>query len=472
MNIYVWSNFTKRRNSTLQPTGGTSKTVHLKEQTSIEKPSFILAEPMPSYNYVQAFGNYYFVTDIINLDASRCEIVCDLDVLATYKSYITSYTAFVERAASSYDIWVNDPQLSQQQSYVRETQNLTDTDGFFTTGAGCFIVECLAKDKGIVLYATNDLMPYRYILDPGVYTTADKNAWIQSTIAQSFDLDVYVGSVKWFPFTASDLSGTLLTNTFPIGPIDIAAALGGGWSDTVYQLNQTGQKYKELTLSLPSTNNFGDFRDCTNQYTQYNLYLPGVGLVSLDAAVIGFAIKNARTIKVNIYADLVSGEITYILRFQASGGGASAIIGRYSGNISVDVPIGKAAVDTVKSAKMFAGSVAAGAAAGGWIGAIGGALAGGVEAIYNHMTPDTSMVGGSGNKTEIFYNHSYIVLGRKQFGAKDFPTAVSGRPLMQNVLLSTLSGYVKCGNASVPIPGHEEDMAAVNNYLNSGFYIE
>ena len=67
MNIYVWSNFTKKRNSTLQPTGGTSKTVHLKEQTSIEKPSFILAEPMPNYNYVQAFGNYYFVTDIINL---------------------------------------------------------------------------------------------------------------------------------------------------------------------------------------------------------------------------------------------------------------------------------------------------------------------------------------------------------------------------------------------------------------------
>ena len=121
---------------------------------------------------------------------------------------------------------------------------------------------------------------------------------------------------------------------------------------------------------------------------------------------------------------------------------------------------------------MFAGSVAAGAAAGGWMGAIGGALVGGVEAIYNHMTPDTSMVGGSGNKTELFYTHTYIALGRRQFGSKDYPTTVAGRPLMQNVQLSTLSGYVKCGNASVPIPGHEEDMAAVNNYLNSGFYIE
>ena len=69
MNINVWSNFTKRRNSTAQPTGGTQKTVYLKEQTSIEHPSFILAEPLANYNYVQAFGNYYFVTDVINLDA-------------------------------------------------------------------------------------------------------------------------------------------------------------------------------------------------------------------------------------------------------------------------------------------------------------------------------------------------------------------------------------------------------------------
>lgn len=472
MNIKLWTDFTKRKNSTRQPGGGQDVSCYLKEDTSILRPSFIISRPVTQYTYAQAFGNYYFVEDVVNLDANRSEVVCRLDALATYKGAITGYTAFVERAASSYDVWVNDNQLSQQQCLLRETQNLTDTDGFFTSGSGCFIVECLAKNKGIVLYASSNLAPYRYILDPGVYTTADKNAWIQSTIAQSFDLDVYIGSVKWFPFTASDLSGTKLTDTFPIGPIDIAAALGGDWDDDVYEVSQTGQRHKSLTLSIPSTNNFGDFRDCTNQYTQYNLFLPGVGLVPLDAAVIGFAIKNARTIKVEIYADLVSGEITYLLRFQASGGGASSIIGRYSGNIAVDVPIGKAAVDTVKSAKMFAGSVGAGAAAGGWIGAIGGAIAGGVEAIYNHMTPDTSMVGGSGNKTEIFYNHTYIALGRKQFGAKEFPTAVAGRPLMQNVLLGSLYGYVKCGNASVPVNAPDSVRDEINRYLNSGFYIE
>ena len=478
MNINVWTNFTKRRNSTKQPTSGTTVACVLKEETSIENPSFILNTPIANYTYVEAFGHYYFVDDVININAGMCELVCSMDVLASYKSDITGYTAFVERAASSYDGFINDNLLSQRQMLLRETQHLTDISSFFTTGSGCFLVECLAKDNGVVLYATNNLEPYKFILSPGAYTSQNISEWVQSTISQSFDLDVYIGSVKWFPFTASSLGTLLPTNNFPIGPVDLAFATEqsdpGSWTYSVYKVSQSymSKHTDSINLVLPSTNNFGDFRDCNNQYTQYNLYLPGIGVVNLDSSIIGYAINNNRTIMCEIDVDLVSGEITYIIRFREANMGAGAIIGRYSGNVSVDVPIGKSAVDTVKSAKMFAGTVAAGAAAGGWIGAIGGAVVGGVEAVYNHLTPDTSMVGGSGNKTEIFHNMNYIVLGRKQYGSKDYPTAVAGRPLMQNVTLSTLSGFVKCGNASVPVNAHAAERDAINSFLNSGFYIE
>ena len=469
MNIKVWSSFTKRKNSTKQPTGGSQITAVLKEKTSIENPVFILATPIANYNYVEAFGHYYFVDDVVNLDASRCEIVCSMDVLATYKSDITAYTAFVERAASSYDVWINDPALSQKQLYYSDTMHTTSLSTFFSQ-TGCFVVECLAKNQGVVLYATSNLEPYKYILTPGVYTTQDKNDWIQSRISQAFDLDVYIGGVKWMPFNASDM-GSLLTNTFPIGPVDIAAALGGSWDYSVYKVPQIGpssNKTTSVSLTLPSAGNFGDFRDCSPKFTQYNLYLPGCGLITLDPAVIGYAIQQSKTVYVDIWCDLISGEITYRLRLGAN----ASDIGRYSGNISVDVPIGKSAVDTVKSAKMVAGSIGAGAAAGGVWGAIGGALVGGIEAIYNHMTPDTNMIGGAGNKAELANISGSIHLTRRQFGAKDFPTAVAGRPLMQNVALSTLSGYVKCGNASVPLNAHASERDTVNNFLNSGFYIE
>ena len=477
MIIKVWTSFTKRKNSTAQPTGGTQKTVYLKEGSSILNPSFILSEPATKYTYVEAFGNYYFVRDVVNLDASRSEIVCALDALATYKSDITGYTAFVERAASSYDPYVNDPLLSQKQLLYSEDITNTAMTSFFTTGTGCFVVECLAKDTGIILYATDTLDPYKYILSPAAYSTDDIDDWIQSRISQSFDLDVYIGSVKWFPFDANaiDVNATAMTTNFPIGPVDIANTLilaQQSWPYTVYAITNKYPKHASYHLSLPASGHFNDFRDCNNAYTQYNLYLPGVGIVNLDAAIIGGAIHNSKTIVVEIDVDMISGDIAYLLCFQASGGGYDAYIGRYSGNIAVDVPVGKSAVDTVRSAKMVAGSIGAGAAAGGWIGAAMGAVGGGLEAIYNAMTPETSLIGGSGNKSEIYYHISNLVLSRKQYTGKDFPTSVAGRPLMQNTTLSTLSGYVKCGNASIPVNAPDSVRDEINSYLNSGFYIE
>ena len=341
MDIRVFTDFTKRKNSTKQPGGGQVIRCVLKEDTSILRPVFILDTPIANYTYVQAFGKYYFVSDVVNLDASRCEVHCTLDVLASYKVDIVNYPAFVERAAALFDVFVNDPLLSQKQLLYSETRHSTSLSSFFSQ-TGCFVVEVMAKDQGIVLYASSNLDPYKFILMPAGYTTADIQEWIQSTISQSFDLDVYIGSVKWFPFTASGL-GTSLGDHFPIGPVDIAEAVkaspdySGTWPYTVYKVPQIGpssHKTTTVSLVLPTAGNFNDFRDCNNNYTQYNLYLPGVGMVNLDAAIIGYAINQNKTIYVDIWVDLISGEITYRLRLGAN----ATNIGRYSGNISIDVP--------------------------------------------------------------------------------------------------------------------------------------
>ena len=57
MNINVWTNFSKRVNSTLQPTGGTQISVVLKENCSLENPVFIVSTPITDYTYVEAFGH-------------------------------------------------------------------------------------------------------------------------------------------------------------------------------------------------------------------------------------------------------------------------------------------------------------------------------------------------------------------------------------------------------------------------------
>lgn len=461
MNIYVWSNFTKRKNSTKQPTSGTLISCVLKEDTSIENPSFILNTPIADYTYVQAFDHYYFVTDVINLDAHRCELVCTMDVLATYKSDITSYTAFVERSASNYDPYISDPLLSAKQMLIGELDTNTSMPAFF--GAGCFVSQVLAKDNGITLYLTPDLTIFKQLLIPSVYQSSDILDWIDSKIAQAFDLDVYIGSVKWMPFNINNI-GTPYTSHFYVGPVDVGVPAGYNLKILAQDFTITSTK----ALNLPTTGAFNDFRDCSPRFTQYTVFLPGVGIIDLDPAIIGYCIHNSVTVNVNMYCDLVSGDMTYILTY----GNDNGKIGRYTGNVSVNVPIGKSVADLGKTAGLFAGSVAAGAQVGGAIGAAIGAVVGAVEAIGNELTPSTTMIGGSGNKSELEHTRGYMHVTRKQFGAKDYPTDVAGRPLMQNVALSTLSGYVKCGNASVPVNCHDSERDAINNYLNSGFYIE
>lgn len=461
MNIKVWTNFTKRKNSTLQPSGGTDVTCVLKEETSIETPVFILNTPVAGYTYVQAFGHYYFVTDVVNLDGYRCEVHCTMDVLASYKTAIAGYTAFVERSASAYDVFINDPLLSGKQRIISESVSRTNISVF---GSGCFISEVMSQSDGICLYVTPDLLPFQRLLMPSVYTRQSQTItdWIDSKIAQAFDLDVYIGSVKWVPFDPSDI-GTA-TNTFFVGPIDV----GLPTSYIMRKANQNHFVRSTLDLSISTQGLFGDFRDTNPRFTQYNIRLPGVGIADLDPAIVGSALHNGDAIHIDIEVDLVSGDVVYSLTVGAN----RSYFARFKGNVSVNVPIGKSVSDMSQSISMIAGGVAGGMVSGGVAGAIAGGVVGLVNAVHNELTPQTSMIGGSGNKADLYATRSSVVISRRQYGAKDYPTTVAGRPLFQNVVLGTLSGYVKCGNASIPVNCNDSERDAINSYLNSGFYME
>ena len=141
MNIKVWSGFSKRKNSTKQPTGGTQITVRLKDNCSVEAPVFILTGGLPDYNYVEAFGHYYFVSDIVSLTADVSEIHCTQDVLATYKSDIGNTTAFVMYDTSS-NTQIPDNRLAIKtvpvvsSNYVDLSSHISKTGTFIATVTG------------------------------------------------------------------------------------------------------------------------------------------------------------------------------------------------------------------------------------------------------------------------------------------------------------------------------------------------
>ena len=444
MVIKVFTDFTKRKNSTRQPAGGQDINCVLKEDTSILRPVFILNTPIANYTYVQAFGKYYFVSDVVNLDASRCEVHCTLDVLASYKSDIAAYSAFVERSASYFDEYINDPLLSGRQLMIRDDHYITALTNFFDV-TGCYVVQVMNKNDGVILMAMDDPSPINKILMPATYTTTDI-------------------------FKASALSN-LTTNELAVGPLGVN--LGGV---TLHRVT-SDKTYKHMIafLTLPTSGFFGDFRDTNDAFTQYTLSLPGVGFVPLNADFVGSCIKNGMQISIDIFIDLVSGDVTYdVSSYEAAQINYKGPFAQFKGNVSVDVPIGKSSGHPIRTATTYISGLAGGggsAAAGNVVSGAATIFSSQLEAIGNNIRPQVSMMGGSGNKADM-RNHTTITLTRRQYGAKEYPTAVAGRPLMQNIYLGNLSGFIKCGGASVPVNAPDQVRDEINSYLNNGFYME
>lgn len=486
MLIRLWNNFTKRKNSTKQPVVDTDTVemhVSFKEDTSLENPVFIIEEPYPHYTYVQAFSDYYFVTDIVNLDNYRSEIHCTMDVLATYKSNITSYHAFVERASSSYDEFLIDPALSIQQKYASDTVTATSLSQLFDRD-GCFVVTCMTATRGITLYLVNNLRPFRTILDPDCYDNQSISEWIDSKISQAYDLDVYIGSVKWVPIDLDAhgtqifpvISGNSYTdNPFVVGPVRIPERLIPSTSVIKWIYPSSLTLSTQLILSVPSAY-YNDFRDCDPRFTQYSLTLPGVGTVPLDSSFVGSCIHNSRDIYLQVYGDWVTGNINYIISTYVSGSGLYSKYTEFRGNIACDVTIGKSASNFANTLSGLIGGTTnalTSAMSENVAGAVGASLQTGVNFISNMVQDQLTIFGGSGNRGDLWAHSGNAYLNRRVFGSRNYPHLdVAGRPLMRYVQLSTLSGYVKCGNASVPLNARDSERDAVNGYLNSGFYIE
>ena len=461
MVITLYKNFSKRRNSTKRPNTGTDATVYLKEGTSLERPTFIIDAVDLDVNYCKWNDHYYFIDDITVSTEHVYELSCTQDVLATYKNAIGSLNTFIERSASAYDAWINDPLLTAKQEI--EYENVVRTSlALFSSQTGSFIVEIL-NENGVQLYATKDLTPFGIVFNPASYQPSDILAWIDSKISQAFDLDVYIGTVRWVPFDPTQMGGTN-THTVKIGPLSMATTY-----DDLYEIPQKHYFSSSYSVNLPALY-YNDFRAANPRFTEYRMYVPGIGIINLDSALIASLVKNGKSMNVNVDADLVSGDVAYSFNC----GQYYTPVTQVKGNLSVNVPIGKSVADVMNTfSTLVGGGVGAvtSAMAGNTVGAVAAAAGTAISVIDNVISPNTSIMGGSGNKA-LLLSDTGIKISEFCYATKQFPTSVGGRPLYEYRTISTLSGYVKCGGAAIDIPGLEPDKTEVNNYLNSGFYYE
>ena len=95
--------FSKRANSTKRPTNEPQLKLDgwHKKTTSLYAPTFTVTERLVGYSYLKWEQMYYYITDIVFIRKDYYELVCELDVLATYRENILNTTAYVLYSASN-----------------------------------------------------------------------------------------------------------------------------------------------------------------------------------------------------------------------------------------------------------------------------------------------------------------------------------------------------------------------------------
>ena len=489
---FYFGNATKRKNSTLQPTGITNGyDVLFKNPTSLDNPIITLNHSGDfTYNYAKYGNNYYFVRDKVARNNDLWEVSLELDALATHKTEILASKQFVAYSSVSGGTYLPDTRMPIERdatvSFKDATIDILDSSGVYIlsvvgkTGVDTFIVS-----KANISAIINDLQTWSDNLETGVlnivdnFDFTDPKALEKAIVAMAemvtktgysgnaYEIAVQcIRSCSWVPFSS---------------------VLIGGSSDSIYlgeyPTNKSGKKINtsyitgNVGLTLPWQ--FNDWRRvyCESMY----LYLPLVGMVQLSVD----DIVSESSLLLKYSATPTDGCISYEVQ------AGDQIVGTYGGNCLADIPIGinqKASLGDIMTTfingaqKTCSSALQASTSINpaGWVVGVGATAFNAAATSYNvgsaMLTSHVSTVGGLGGGAG-----AGLDLKAKAFSVARntvvTPTnadyiATMGKPTQKPLLLSSCSGYCECVNAHVALNADLPIMSIVDNYLNSGFYIE
>lgn len=94
------------------PTDLITVTAEIKEDVDIMRPMFYIVYDSSildqHYNYLSAFGRYYFITDVIITTGGSMRISCKEDVLYTYADQIVNVPIVAERSSNAFNALIQD----------------------------------------------------------------------------------------------------------------------------------------------------------------------------------------------------------------------------------------------------------------------------------------------------------------------------------------------------------------------------
>lgn len=474
MEIVLYSEFSKRKNSTKNPESAgaisvsVTKDVKLKGECDLLRPSFFVSGTT-GFVYAKAWGWYYFVTNT-SYDINGAQYIdCEIDVLGTWASIIKNTTAMVRFSSSNYDENVIDDRVAQKVTNQYETE--LEESIFVGSGAGCYVISTVNNDPaygGVTTYAIEEAE----LRALGNDLLNDGNAW--ASLEQIFaDVSSGILSCRYVPVPISEFYSTG-ANYIRIGDW-IDANIQGEITDGMIT------DFKELTIPW----RYSDFRR-NGQYTRFILGLPFIGYVDISPEkLIGHS-----KIQIHMVGNAVTGNIIYGVKVDGRE------VASYSGSFGRTVPISTSQKDM--EGFLSGLSTQGGAVLGGAVGstALGlglastpagefALMAGMVKSAYSlmqgvlqstcalHKSDFTHMGGfGGGFGEEIISGYSITAITFDSQTEPDELRELYGRPCYKVLSLATLTGYVQTIGFSIDISAPDSIKVAINEAMDNGVYLE
>lgn len=469
MNITLYSGFSKRRNSTLRPGGGTGKSVVLKDNTSMMRPAFLLSSVDWSWNYCSWGSRYYYVTDIVQEANNMFRVECELDELATFKDQIGGYSTLISRSDTFYDGTVMDT-IYPTKSDPYTLSASASSAGLFTANRDSGAVVMGIIGHGGLQFVVMSVPAFRSlcaVLFPVI--TQPPDVYFASTISQALvgGLNTVMESIvmiKWMPIEWSTAVSQLgLTRASEIyigqlkwnvsGQVDVYVLTG----NTIVMLSARQITFPDRDWSRITQR--GDWLNM-QPFAQYTLLAPPFGEIAVDGS---FLVPAQLTIQATVRVEILSGNAQLDLTYYDSG---FKSLGRYNTCVAYDVKAGGA------GAPNYGGGLAAAASAiASYVGEDYAGAAASIIGAASAMIPQSGHMGAgiSGPTPDIdapWYAESTY------YDPIEENRAELGRPAGRILTIGSLSGYVRTADAKLAIPGHEAEMVKVNEMLNGGIFYE
>ena len=445
--------FSKKVNSTAQPTGGTELDCFIKSPSSIMNPVIELnSNPMAyNYAYIADFSRYYFINDI-RFDKGLWICSLNVDVLATYKTAIGSSSTYILRAANAHNEYLIDNAFPMTGAQTFQKVSI-EAQGTATFNSGYYYVTVSGDQmsNGKTVYMLTPAM-FSSLVNT-LFTTADGSvSWgdlAQGVINSLMNPIEYISSVIWLPWALPTTgSQRLYCGLWDSGlTCDMVSGVG---------------VVKGYTITLPKHPQAASYGKYCNMapYSQYFIDLGFTGIIPLDSA----RLVDVASIYISVAFDAITG-LGRVSGAEVING--SNLLFDIKTQLGVPIPmtqvsssIGNVLSDAVEAAgDLAAGNyVEAAIDTGAYLGSV-------VKAATGSLTTKGTI--GS----IISHSYDYNLYGRF-FTIADRNTVDMGMPLCSNRQPSALSGYMKCANAHVAISGTSAESSMVNSYMEAGFYYE